>query len=69
MQKVKTYIKYITHILATVGAVLVGVSQIWDIPHATEISQTIAVIIGVIGGGWLCDKAYKYCKKNERNEY
>ena len=68
MQKAKTYIKYATHILATIGAILAGVSQIWHIPYAVEIGQTIAVIIGVICGGWLCDKAYEYCKQLQRKE-
>jgi len=62
MEKIKTYIKYITHILAALGAILVGLSGIWDIPHATEIGQAIAVIVGVIGTCWITDTTYKYYK-------
>ncbi|MCL2426927.1 MAG: hypothetical protein FWD05_11400 [Oscillospiraceae bacterium] len=62
MQKMNKYAQYLTQILAIAGAVLVGLSHIWNIPYATEIGQTIAVVIGVIGTCWLTENAYGYCK-------
>lgn len=45
----KKTIKYITNILAVINALILGLSPIWKIPYATEISETIIVVIGVIG--------------------
>jgi len=59
MQKIRNVLKHATCVLATIGAILVGVSHIWQIPHIYQIGQVIAVIVGVLGTGWLCDKAYK----------
>jgi len=58
MRKIKKAAKIITNILAAGGALIVGLSPIWDIPFSTEISQTIAVIIGVMGTYFLTDSAY-----------
>jgi len=63
MQKMNIYAQYLTQILAILGAILIGLSHIWNIPYATQISQTIAVIIGVIGTCWITENVYGYCKK------
>jgi len=60
---IKQVVKYAVSALATLGAILVGVSHIWDIPHIYQIGQLIAVVVGAVGAVWLCDKAYKYCTK------
>lgn len=57
MKKFKTIAKYVTNALAIINALLIGLDPIWNIPYATKISDTIIVIVGVIGGYLLGDKA------------
>lgn len=49
MEKVKKIAKYTTNILAIINAFILGLNPIWNIPYATKISETIIVVIGVIG--------------------
>lgn len=49
MEKVKKIAKYTTNILAIINALILGLNPIWNIPYATKISETIIVIVGVIG--------------------
>lgn len=49
MEKVKKIAKYTTNILAIINAFILGLNPIWNIPYASKISETIIVIIGVIG--------------------
>ena len=46
---IKTISKYVTNILAIVNALILGLDPIWNIPYASEITQTIIVLIGIIG--------------------
>jgi hypothetical protein len=57
MEKVKKIAKYTTNILAIINALLIGLDPIWNIPFATEVSETIIVIMAVIGTYLLGDKA------------
>jgi hypothetical protein len=59
MEKVKKIAKYVTNILAIINALLVGLDPIWNIPYASEISETIIVIMAVIGTYLLGSKAVK----------
>ena len=65
MDKVKKVAKYITNILAIVNALLIGLDPIWGIPYATEISETLAVIMAVIGTYLLGGKAVEKITKEE----
>lgn len=49
MEKVKKIAKYTTNTLAILNALILGLNPIWNIPYATKISETIIVIVGVIG--------------------
>ena len=49
MEKIKKIAKYTTNILAIINAFILGLNPIWNIPYATKISETIIVVIGVIG--------------------
>lgn len=57
MKTLKTASKYTTNILAIINALLIGLDPIWNIPYCDKITETISVIIGVIGGYLLGDKA------------
>ena len=57
MKKIKTIAKYVTNALAIINALLIGLDPIWNIPYATKISDTIIVVVGVIGVYLLGDKA------------
>ena len=57
MEKVKKIAKYVTNILAIINALLIGLDPIWGIPYANEISETIIVVMAVIGTYLLGDKA------------
>lgn len=57
MEKVKKIAKYVTNILAIINALLIGLDPIWGIPYANEISETMIVIMAVIGTYLLGDKA------------
>lgn len=65
MKKIKTISKYITNILAIINALILGLDPIWHIPYATQISQTIIVIIGIIGTYLLGTKAVNRSKGGE----
>lgn len=59
MEKVKTYAKYATNILAIVSALVAGINAVEGItiPYAIQIVQVIAVLQGVIGTYLLGSKA------------
>lgn len=65
MGKVKKVAKYLTNILAIVNALLVGLSPIWNIPYADKVSDTLIVIMAVIGTYLLGDKAASKIKGDE----
>lgn len=56
MEKVKKIAKYTTNILSIINALLIGILPIWGI-SGDKVTDTIAVIIAVIGGYLLSDKA------------
>ena len=62
MKKVKKIAKYTTNILAIINALLVGLSPIWNIPYADKVSDTLIVIMAVIGTYLLGDKAVSKVK-------
>lgn len=49
MDKIKKISKYLVNILAIVNVLLIKLQPIWNIPYADKISETMAVIIAVIG--------------------
>ena len=49
MNTIKKIAKYISNILAIVNALLIGLEPIWNITYVNKISNTITVIIAVIG--------------------
>ena len=49
MEKVKKIAKYTTNILAILNALLIGLNPIWKIPYSSKISETIIVVMAVIG--------------------
>jgi hypothetical protein len=57
MKTLKTASKYTTNILAIINALLIGLDPIWNIPYCDKITATISVVVGVIGGYLLGDKA------------
>lgn len=59
MEKVKTIAKYLTNILAIVGALITGINGVEGItiPYAIQIVGIISVIQGVIGSYLLTNKA------------
>ena len=57
MKTIKKIAKYATNILAIINALLVGLAPIWNIPHADKISDTLIVVMAVIGTYLLGDKA------------
>lgn len=63
MKKIKTISKYATNILAIINALLIGLSPIWNIPYADKVSDTLIVIMAVIGTYLLGDKAAATIKK------
>lgn len=56
MQKIKKVAKYATNILAIINALLIGILPIWGV-NGDKVTDTIAVIIAVIGTYLLGDKA------------
>lgn len=62
MEKVKKIAKYTTNILAIINALLVGLDPIWNIPYADKVSETIIVVMAVIGTYLLSDKTVKKVK-------
>ena len=59
MEKVKTIAKYVTNVLAIINALLVGLDPIWNIPFADKVSETIIVVMAVIGTYLLGTKVTK----------
>jgi hypothetical protein len=59
MEKVKTIAKYTTNVLAIINALLIGLDPIWNIPYADKISETLIVVMAVIGTYLLGQKAIK----------
>lgn len=70
MEKIKQIAKYITNILAIIGALVSGINAVEGItiPYAIQIVQVIAVIQGVIGTYLLGNKAIEVSKENETNQ-
>jgi hypothetical protein len=62
MKKIKQVAKYATNILAIVNALLIGLDPIWNIPYADKVSETIIVLMAVIGTYLLGDKAVNKVK-------
>lgn len=56
MQKVKKIAKYATNILAIINALLIGILPIWGV-NGDKVTDTIAVIIAVLGTYLIGDKA------------
>lgn len=65
---IKKIAKYTTNILAIINALILGLDPIWNIPYADKISNTIIVIIGVIGTYLLGSKAINSTKENDHYE-
>lgn len=65
MKKIRTIAKYVTNILSIINALILGLEPIWNIPYATQISQTIIVVIGIIGTYLLGTKAVDKHKGGE----
>lgn len=59
MEKVKKIAKYATNILAIINALLVGLDPIWNIPYADKVSETLIVVMAVIGTYLLGTKVTK----------
>ena len=61
MKKIKVITKYTTNILAMINALLLGINAVEGItiPYCTQITGVITVVIGVLSGGLLTQKAMK----------
>jgi hypothetical protein len=59
--KLKKIIKYATNVLAVINALLLGINAVEGItiPYCTQITGIIGVIIGILSGGLLGQKAMK----------
>lgn len=57
MKKIKKIAKYSVNILAIINALLIGILPIWNI-NGDKITDTINVIIAVLGTYLLGDKAF-----------
>ena len=57
MKTLKTASKYTANILGIINALLIGLDPIWNIPYCDKLTATISVVVGVIGGYLLGDKA------------
>ena len=57
MKKIKKIAKYSVNILAIINALLIGILPIWNI-NGDKVTDTINVIIAVLGTYLLGDKAY-----------
>lgn len=57
MKKLKKIAKYGVNILAIINALLIGILPIWNI-NGDKVTDTINVIIAVLGTYLLGDKAY-----------
>lgn len=65
MEKVKKVAKYITNFLAIINALLLGLAPIWGWSWSGKISDTIIVIMGVIGFYLLGDKTVNKINSNK----
>lgn len=63
MEKVKKIAKYTTNVLAILNALLIGLAPIWNIPYAEPISDTMIVVMAVIGTYLLGNKAVEKSKE------
>lgn len=61
MKKFKKVIKYTANVLAVINALLLGINAVEGItiPYCTQITGIIGVIIGILSGGLLGQKAMK----------
>lgn len=64
MEKIKKFAKYTTNVLAIINALLIGILPIWGI-QGDKITNTISVIIAVLGTYLLGDKGYSIYKENK----
>lgn len=62
MQKVKKIAKYVTNILAIINALLIGLAPVWGWTWSDKVTDTIIVIMAVIGSYLLGDKAMSTTK-------
>ena len=62
MQKVKKIAKYVTNILAIINALLIGLAPVWGWTWCDKVTDTIIVIMAVIGSYLLGDKAMSTTK-------
>lgn len=63
MEKVKKIAKYTTNIMAIVNALVIGLDPIWNIPFADKISETLIVLMAIIGTYLLGQKAVSKTKE------
>lgn len=63
MEKVKKIAKYTTNVLAIINALLLGLAPIWGWTWSGKISDTIIVLMAVIGTYLLGDKAISKVKE------
>lgn len=66
-EKIKKISKYTMNILAMINAVIIGLSPIWNW-HLDKITDTIAVLIGVIGLYLVGGKIFEEEKQTEFND-
>lgn len=64
LEKIKKIAKYTTNVLAIINALLIGILPIWNI-NGDKITNTISVIIAVLGTYLLSDKGYSIYKSNK----
>lgn len=64
LDKIKKIAKYTTNILAIVNALLIGILPIWNV-NGDKVTNTISVIIAVLGTYLLGDKGYSIYKENK----
>lgn len=66
-EKIKTISKYTMNILAFVNALLIGLSPIWGW-NLDKITDSIAVICGLIGAYLVSGKIFEVEKQTEFND-
>jgi len=64
LDKIKKVAKYTTNVLAIINALLIGILPIWNI-NGDKVTNTISVIIAVLGTYLLGDKGYSLYKNNK----
>lgn len=64
-EKIKKIAKYVTNILAIINALLLGLNPIWGIPYADKISDTLIVVMAVIGTYLLGTKTVEKIKNGD----